>query len=80
MSQLSLLDYSNASKRLVAAPGQPRSYEGEYEAVLDIIEALEFRAGRDGIPKEEALAGIEKLLKDGHIYDSKRDGRYRSIE
>jgi hypothetical protein len=43
---MSLLDYSDVSKHLDVGPRLARTYEEEYEAVCDIIEALKLRAAR----------------------------------
>lgn len=54
-----------------------RGIEREYGTAKE-SEIIE-RALEEGISKREALEGIEKLKADGHIYDPRRDGRYKSV-
>jgi replicative DNA helicase Mcm len=54
-----------------------REIEKEYGSAKK-SEILE-RAAEDGIPEREAERAIEKLRADGHIYDPRRDERYKVV-
>ena len=71
--------------------GVTKSQRDRLTHVLDIIKELEKeygtakkseiieRAVSEGIPESEAEKAIEKLRLDGHIYDPKRDERYKVV-
>ena len=71
--------------------GVTKSQRDRITRILEIIREIEReygsakkseiidRAAEMGIPEVEAEKAIEKLRKDGHIYDPRRDDRYKVV-
>jgi DNA replicative helicase MCM subunit Mcm2 (Cdc46/Mcm family)/DNA-binding transcriptional regulator YiaG len=71
--------------------GVTKSQRDRITRILEIIREIEKeygsakkseiidRAAEAGIPEVEAGKAIEKLRKDGHIYDPRRDDRYKVV-
>ena len=71
--------------------GVTKSQRDRITRILEIIREIEKeygsakkseiidRAAEVGIPEVEAEKAIEKLRKDGHIYDPRRDDRYKVV-
>jgi DNA replicative helicase MCM subunit Mcm2 (Cdc46/Mcm family) len=71
--------------------GVTKSQRDRITRILEIIREIEReygsakkseiidRAAEVGIPEVEAEKAIEKLRKDGHIYDPRRDDRYKVV-